>query len=425
MSITARQRALGEGATMRSSRNGRPRRRSAATLAITILLVSGCGSSDVPEQIDQIGPAEQEGSAPPTGGAGVPHHEVDGLAVSEQLPQGEDHPPDLTTQQMHELGNTSVFAIQGRRPDEYLGMGTGFVVDKDAGMAVTNAHIVQGLAAITGRFNSGEKASLHVIGVDPCTDLAVVHFSSPLPEQTLPLVIGSSEAVTPGDTVTTLGYSTAPADDPAGQKLLIDSGLVNATEVPARPHGAPEYKNTIQHGATINPGGSGGPLLDHHGRVVGINTATKFSAQNGAEEGQFHSISIDSARTEIVDKLLKGQSQNDMGWAVEEYYPGYFEALDADGGPALDAKLAREGIEGGLYVKAVTPGSGASKAGIRPGMLITKIQNTSTSTVAEMCEIVESVLPGSVAAVEGRYLLADPDRFNTQFYMEFEMPGPH
>lgn len=410
---------------MRSSSEDRPRHKPAATLAVTVLLMSGCGSSDVSEQIDQIGPEDQSGAAPSTGGAGVPHHEVDGLAVSEQLPEGDEHPPDLTTQQMHALGDTSVFAIEGRRPDEYLGSGTGFVVDKDAGMAVTNAHVVQGLAAISGRFNTGESASLHVIAVDPCTDLAVVHFSAPLPEQTQPLVIGSSEAVTPGDTVTALGYSAAPADAPTGPQLLIDSGLVNATEVPARPKGAPEYEDTIQHGATINPGSSGGPLLDHHGRVVGINTSTKFGAQEGADEGQFYSISIDSARTEIVDKLLKGQSQNDMGWAVEEYYPGYFEALDGTGGPALDAKLAREGIEGGLYVKAVTPGSGASKVGIRPGMLITKIQNTPASTVAEMCDIVESVLPGTVAAVEGRYLLSDPERFNTQFYKEFAMPGEH
>ena len=412
---------------MRSSRSTRVRRRSAAALAVSVLLVSGCGPGDTTPE-DQVEQAGAGGPAAPGASAGatdIPHHEENGLTVSGQLPPGEDHPPDLTTQQMHALGDTSVFAIQGRRPDDYLGMGTGFVVDKDAGMAVTNAHVVQGLAAISGRFNTGQKASLHVIALDPCTDLAVVHFSSPLPEQTHPLVIGSSDAVTPGDTVTALGYSTAPPDQPSGQKLLIASGLVNATKVPAQPQGAPEYKDTIQHGATVNPGSSGGPLLDHHGRVVGINTSTQFSGRNVVEEGQFYSIAIDSARTEIVDKLLKGQSQNDMGWAVEEYYPGYFTALDPTGGPALDARMARSGIEGGLYVKAVTPGSGASKAGIRPGMLITKIQNTSTATVAEMCAIVESVLPGTVAAVEGRYLLSDSERFDTQFYKEFALPGPH
>ncbi|MFF0990236.1 S1C family serine protease [Kocuria nitroreducens] len=404
---------------MGSSRN--VRRRHAAVLAVTALLVSGCGPGDTTAE-EMV---EQAGAGASTGATDIPHHEDEGLTLSGQLPEGDDHPPDLTTQQMHAFGDTSVFAIQGRRPDDYLGMGTGFVVDKDAGMAVTNAHVVQGLAAISGRFNTGQKASLHVIAVDPCTDLAVVHFSSPLPEQSQPLIIGSSDAVTPGDTVTALGYSTAPSDDPSGQKLLIASGLVNATKVPARPQGAPEYKDTIQHGATINPGSSGGPLLDHHGRVVGINTSTQFSGRNAAEEGQYYSISIDAARPEIVDKLLKGQSQNDMGWAVEEYYPGYFEALDPAGGPELDARMARGGIEGGLYVKAVTPGSGASKAGIRPGMLITKIQNTPTATVSEMCAIVESILPGTVAAVEGRYLLSDPERFNTQFYMEFELPGPH
>jgi S1-C subfamily serine protease len=345
--------------------------------------------------------------------------------MTDELPQGEAHPPELTPQQLYSVGEKSVFMIQGRRPDDLIGSGTGFLVDKKGSMGLTNAHVVQGLAAISGRFNTGEKEPLHVIASDPCTDLAVVHFSTALPDQSEALIIGKSAAVKPGDTVTVLGYPGTLTQNTSEQKLLITSGLVNATKVAVQPAGLPEYRDTIQHGATVNFGNSGGPLLDHHGRVVGINTLTNFGSQEEPVQGQFYSISIDSARPEIVNKLLKGQSQNDMGWALDEYSPGAFTALDPDNGPPLDAKLAREGINGGLYVRAVTPGSGASKAGIKAGMLITKIQNTSAATLAQMCDIVESILPGTVAEVEGAYLLSDPDRFDTPFHLEFTVPGKH
>ncbi|WP_427018330.1 S1C family serine protease [Pseudarthrobacter sp. P1] len=292
-------------------------------------------------------------------------------------------------------------------------------------MGVTNAHVVAGLAAITGRFNSGEKVALHVLAWDPCTDLAVVHFSSALPDSTQSLIIGNSGQVSPGDSVTVLGYPLTLTHDASEQKLLITSGLVSATKVVAQPPGLPEFNDTIQHAATINHGNSGGPLLDDHGRVVGINTLVNPGSADQPAQGQFYSIAIDSAKRELVDKLLKGESQNDMGWVVEEYYPGFFADLDSKKGLARDLELYHKGIESGLYVKAVTPGAGASNAGIEVGMLLTKLQNTSISSVAETCAIVESILPGSIVEVEGLVALADAPRFTTQFHSQFVIPGKH
>ncbi|MCY1233641.1 hypothetical protein D9M72_461920 [compost metagenome] len=91
----------------------------------------------------------------------------------------------------------------------------------------------------------------------------------------------------------------------------------------------------------------------------------------------------------------------------------------------MDEQLAKAGVQGGLYVKAVTPGSGASKAGIKSGMLLTKLQNTSTATISQMCDISESILPGSAAEVEGLFLLSDPSKFSTAFKTEFTVPGKH
>ena len=399
---------------------GRPLSKFTVAFAATALLVTGCQPGNSPN------PADPSGSSTATGAATeVPHHKDGGLTMADSLPHGDEHPADMTPQQIYALGEQSVFSIEGRRPDDFIGSGTGFLVDKEGSMGVTNAHVVEGLAAISGRFNTGEKVALHVIGADPCSDIAVVHFSSPLPEKAEALIIGNSGDVKPGDTVTVLGYPGSLTKNPSEQKLLITSGLVNGTKVAARPRGLPEFRDTIQHGATVNYGNSGGPLLDHHGRLVGINTLTNFGSAAAPAQGQFYSIAIDSAKQEIVDKLLKGESPNNMGWSVEEYYPGYFEALDADIGPALDAKLAHAGFRGGLYVKAVTPGSGASNVGITAGMMLTKLQNTSTNTVAEMCGISESILPGSTAEVEGLFLLSDPAKFNERFRVQFAVPGKH
>jgi S1-C subfamily serine protease len=348
-----------------------------------------------------------------------------GVSESDPLPSGDQHPAELTPEQLYAIGEKSVFSIQGRRPDDFIGVGTGFIVDKEGAMGVTNAHVVEGLAAISGRFNTGEKAALHVIASDPCTDLAVVHFSSELPPQAEAIIFGSSADVKPGDSVAALGYPGTLTQNPSEQKLIITSGLVNAVKVPARSSGLPEYKDTIQHGAPVNPGNSGGPLLDHHGRLVGINALVNNGSQNHPVQGQFYSISSDSAKREIVDKLLKGDSPNNLGWAVEEYYPGYFSDLDSARGPALDTALANAGVTGGLYVKAVTPGSGASKAGIKSGMLLTKLQNTSVGTLGEMCDIAESILPGSTAVVDGIKLLSDPAHAALAVHAEFTVPGKH
>jgi S1-C subfamily serine protease len=396
----------------------------AALLAALVLAVTGCAGNQQPNQ-NQTTDASQHAANPSANATAVPHHDEAGLKVGDPLPQGDEHPGTPTSQQVYALGEKTVFAIQGRRADDFVGTGTGFVVDEKSGNAVTNAHVVQGLTAISGRFNTGEKASLHVMATDPCTDLAVVHFTA-LPEPAESLILARSADVKPGDAVTVLGYLASPTGNPSEQRMVITSGLVNATKVPARMAGSPEYKDAIQHGAPLSYGNSGGPLLDHHGRVVGINTLTNLGSKNAPAQGQFYSISIDSAKSEIVDKLMKGQSQNDLGWASDEYYPGYFSALDPARGPALDARLAREGVKGGLYVKAVTAGSGAQKAGVKVGMLITRIQNTSTATIAEMCEIAQSILPGTVVEVDSLHLLsADGKQFSTPFHATFAAPGKH
>jgi S1-C subfamily serine protease len=387
------------------------------------LLVGGCGSSGNNPTDNNSASSSTTGSATPDmGGHDHGTKEEGGLTFGEDLPPRGDanHPADVTPQQVFALGEAGVFAIQGRRADDLNGFGTGFLVNKEKRLAVTNAHVVEGLTAMKGRFNDGSTGSLHVIATDPCSDLAVVHFSDPLPEKAEGLVIGKSAAVQPGDSVTVLGYPSTLADI-SQQKLLITNGLVNAVKVAAQPPGLPAYSDTIQHGATINHGNSGGPLIDHHGRVVGINTLTN----QGSAENQFYSISIDSAARILTEKLLKGESENDVGWSADQFYPQYFTRLSPSAGPVLDEQVASKGINGGLYVKAVTAGSGASNAGIKPRMLVTRLQDTSVQTLAQACDIIRSVLPGTAMRVEGIYLLSDPAQFTTRFQAEFVIPGKH
>lgn len=385
-----------------------------ATLAMvmTLAATTACTSDSTESGSTSTSPAAREN--------GDMGHSHGGLHQAEPLPTGQAHPAALTTQELYGLGRAAVFAIRGRRGDNLEGFGTGFIVNRDDGMGITTAHVVTGMSAISGRFSGGATASLHVIASDPCTDLAVVHFSSPLPAATTQLLIGDSSYVKPGDEVTALGYSALYANPIS--HLSISVGKVNTSKVTAKPPHRPEYQATIQHDAMVGRGAEGGPLLDHHGRVAGINVLSTDLRVSG----QSLSVPIGPAAAEMSSKLLQGKSQNDMGWAVDEYYPGYFTEADVRSGLEKDRSVRARGIKRGLYVKDVSPGSGAARAGIKPGMLITRLNGSAAVTIRQSCDIVESILPGATAEVEGIRLFADGSSLSTdRFRHEVKVPGPH
>ena len=146
------------------------------------------------------------------------------------------------------------------RPDEMRSLGSGVIIDR-AGVALTNAHVVEGAREAEVVLSDGTKHRAKIVGVDAKTDLAVLRISGDKPFPALPL--GDSDAVRVGDWVLAVG-------SPFGLSATVTQGIVSAK---ARQIGAGPYDDFLQTDAAINPGNSGGPLVNMKGEVIGINTA--------------------------------------------------------------------------------------------------------------------------------------------------------
>ena len=233
------------------------------------------------------------------------------------------------------------FGNQGRRPSRSLG--SGFVINPD-GHIVTNNHVVDGAAEIRVKLSDGRELPAKVIGRDRKTDLALIKVEA----TGLPVIPpGNSGELQVGEPVMAIG-------NPFGLAQTVTTGIVSAT---GRVIGEGPYDNFIQTDASINPGNSGGPLINTRGQAVGINTA--IFSQTGGSVGIGFAIPIDLAKSVVAQLAATGH-------VVRGYLGVSIQPVTAD--------LARGfGITetSGALVSSVVDGSPASKAGIKPGDVIT------------------------------------------------------
>lgn len=183
-------------------------------------------------------------------------------------------------------GVVSVYSRVAVRPGspepEYAmrGMGSGFVIDAE-GFILTNNHVVEGSDALQVKFPDGQEFDATVVGTDPPTDVAVLKVEA---QGLHPIAVGNSRALEVGDWVLAIGN---PFDLPQ----TVSSGIVSAK---GRANvGIVDYEDFIQTDAAVNPGNSGGPLVDLEGRVVGINTA--IASRSGSDDGIAFAIPIHMA----------------------------------------------------------------------------------------------------------------------------------
>jgi len=161
----------------------------------------------------------------------------------------------------------AVIAVAARG-DQRGGMGSGFLVTPD-GYAVTNSHVVHGRHSFTATTEEGDKIPADLVGDDPSTDLALLRLAArDLPYATF----GDSQALQVGQLVIAMG-------NPFGFRSTVSTGVVSALGRAMRSEFGRLIENVVQHTAPLNPGNSGGPLVDSRGRVVGINTAVIAMAQ--------------------------------------------------------------------------------------------------------------------------------------------------
>jgi serine protease Do len=222
-------------------------------------------------------------------------------------------------------------------------LGSGFIINPD-GYLVTNNHVVDGATDIRVKLADGRELGAKIVGRDSKTDLALLKIEA----TGLPVVpLGDSSALQVAEPVMAIG-------NPFGLAQTVTTGIVSAT---GRVIGEGPYDDFIQTDASINPGNSGGPLINARGQAVGINTA--IFSQSGGSIGIGFAIPINLAKSVVAALAEHGHVVRGwLGVAVQPLTPELAKALDV---------VASQGA----LVSAVTPGSPAMQAGLRPGDVIT------------------------------------------------------
>jgi S1-C subfamily serine protease len=247
-----------------------------------------------------------------------------------------------------------VEASNGRRG----GSGSGFVFTQD-GLALTNSHVVHGASAISLTFSDGRRVSASLVGEDPDTDTAVL--SSDV-RSLSPAVLGSSRDLKVGQLAIAVG-------NPFGFQFTVTAGVVSALGRSMRSASGRLMEEIVQTDAALNPGNSGGPLVNSSGQVIGINTATIMPAQ-----GICFAIGIDTAKFVASQLLQHGRVRRSWTGIAGQNMP-------------LPRRLAYEyglSINTAVLVNEVYPGGPASKGGLASGDIIVSFGEDNTGGIDEL-----------------------------------------
>jgi len=253
---------------------------------------------------------------------------------------------------------------RGRNEDRSFGSGSGVVFTPD-GFILTNSHVVHQAASIEVNLADGRQLHGELIGDDPFTDLAVVRVAAQnLPEARL----GDSQAIRIGQLVIALG-------NPFGFQATVTAGVVSALGRSLRVGGGRLVDNVIQTDAALNPGNSGGPLVNSRGEVIGINTAAIPWAQ-----GICFSIPINTAKL-IAGRLIKDRK-------VSRAHLGI-------GGQVVE--ISRQAIRNhqlsgtrGVQVVGVQPHGPAGKVGLRDGDIIVEFGRMRVESIDDLHKLLSS-----------------------------------
>jgi len=260
-------------------------------------------------------------------------------------------------------------------PQPSASLGSGVIVSRD-GYILTNHHVVESADQIEVALSDGRHAKARVVGSDPETDLAVIKID--LPGDGLPAItFGHSEQASVGDIVLAVG-------NPFGVGETVTMGIVSGLK---RSHlGLNTFENFIQTDAAINPGNSGGALVDTSGNLIGINSA--IYSPNGGSLGIGFAIPVSTAK-KIMEQIIQHGSVT-RGWigvAVQDLTPELAESF----------KL---GDIQGVLISEVVRGGPADKAGVKPGDLLTSINDKPLTDSSTMLDVISAIPPGQTVPLK-------------------------
>jgi S1-C subfamily serine protease len=224
------------------------------------------------------------------------------------------------------------------------GAGSGFLIDT-SGHILTNYHVVQGAQTIEVTLGDQSRFKAKMIGADSRNDIALIQID-PKGRKLVPLPLGDSRNLLVGQRVLAIG-------NPFGFQSTLTTGVVSSLGRTVQTSDSTFIDEAIQTDAAINRGNSGGPLLNSHGEVIGINSA--IYAPNGTTAGIGFAIPINTARRVADDLITQGRVRRaTLGVEGRALWPGLAEALNLS-------------VEKGILVERVVPGGPAAQAGIRGG----------------------------------------------------------
>ena len=256
------------------------------------------------------------------------------------------------------------------------GSGSGVIISED-GYIVTNNHVIDGAEKLEVTLNDNRKFNARVIGTDPNSDIALLKISA---TKLSPIVFGNSDNVKVGEWVLAVG-------NPFGLNSTVTAGIVSAKARGVNKGNNVGIESFIQHDAAVNPGNSGGALVNVEGELIGINTM--IYSQTGNYAG--HSFAIPSA---VVKKIITDIKQ--YGSVQRAVLGVSFTDLDADKAKENDITATTEGI----YVNKVNDRSAAKEAGLREGDVIVGINGTAIKNGAQMLEEMSKLRPGDRATIK-------------------------
>ena len=311
------------------------------------------------------------------------------LDVSEIVSEALPSIVSITTKSVQEVQNYfGMYGMYGYAPQqqeqEVEGSGSGIIVGKndDELLIATNYHVVEGADTLSVAFTDGNAVEASVKGFDEERDLAVVSVSlDDVEDDTMDAVsianIGSSDDLKVGEQVVAIGNAF-------GYGQSVTTGIVSAKNrrmdsdnntVTDGSDDSSDGVNLIQTDAAINPGNSGGALLNMEGEVVGINSAKLASTE---VEGMGYAIAISDV-TDILQNLMNETSRDKL----DDSEHG---VLGIKGSSVSSEAVQMYGIPAGVFVKEVTEGGAADKAGLKANSVITEFNGKTVSSINQLIE---------------------------------------
>jgi S1-C subfamily serine protease len=290
------------------------------------------------------------------------------LEVPVQPPPGDDELLDSysrTVSSVVETVGPAVVNIRARPVvrqqqggPESGGTGSGFVIAPD-GFILTNSHVVHGAGSLDVTLSDGRRCSASLVGEDPETDLAVVRVEA---SQLVRARLGDSKSVRVGQIAIAIG-------SPFGFHQTVTAGVVSALGRSMRSQSGRLIDNVIQTDAALNPGNSGGPLVNSRGEVIGVNTAIILPAQ-----GICFAIASNTAEFVTAWLIKEGRIRRSWIGVAGQNVPIHRRVV----------RFHRLAAEHGVLIAGIEPGSPASRAGLQEGDIIVAFEGQPVAGIDEL-----------------------------------------